>query len=78
MHDLALDNRDKGAAETWLKAVGVMQSHSQRDLSLWENVTEDSLDALSEDALIALRAAKELELQERERMASARERLGNV
>lgn len=76
LHGLALENRDKGAAETWLKAVGVMSSHAQRDLSLWENVSEDSLDALSDEALEALRAAKELELQERAAMASAKERLG--
>lgn len=77
LYDVALSKRDAKVAETWLKAVGVMQAHSQRDMALWDHVSEDALDSLSDEALLALKAAKELEIQERERIQAAKEKLGS-
>lgn len=75
LYELAMEKRDSKVAETWLKAVGVMQAHSQRDTSLWDHVSDETLDALSDEALEQLRAQKELELQERQAIIAAREKL---
>lgn len=77
LHGLALERRDKGAAEVWLKAVGVMGSQSSRDLALWDDVSDEALDLLSDEALEALRLMKEAELLEREAVAGAKAKLGS-
>lgn len=77
IHETALANRDVKYAELWLKAVGVMAAHNQRDLSLWDQVTEESLDALSDEALESLRAAKLAEVEEQERLVRARQHLAS-
>lgn len=78
LHEVALEKKDARVAEVWLKAVGVMQAHSARDASLWDAVTEEALDALSDEALEQLRLAKELELAEREQMAKAKAALADT
>ncbi|UOF82183.1 DNA-packaging protein [Caudoviricetes sp.] len=72
IHSVALENRDVRYAELWLKAVGVMAAQTNRDLSLWDQITDDSLDALSDEALQALRDAKAAEVAERETLEAAR------
>ena len=72
IHAKALHDKDVRYAELWLKAVGVMAAQTNRDLSLWDAVSEDALDSLSDEALAALKAAKVAEEEERVRMDAAR------
>ena len=72
LHDSAISKRDMKSAELWLKAVGVMAAQTNRDLALWDNVSDEALDSLSDEALLALKAAKEAEAQEREAIERAR------
>lgn len=72
IHDVAIENRDVKYAELWLKAVGVMAAQTNRDLSLWDAVSDEALDSLSDEALQALRDAKAAELAERETLEAAR------
>lgn len=78
LKDLALENKDPKVAEVWLKAVGVMSLHSNRDLALWDQVTDEALDSLSDEQLAALAAARELELQEQATMQAAKAKLGTA
>lgn len=73
LHRDAVTNGDKKSAELWLKAVGVMAAQTNRDLALWDNVTEDALDSLSDEALAALKRQKEAESFERAAIDRARE-----
>jgi hypothetical protein len=72
IHTKAVKDQDVRYAELWLKAVGVMAANTNRDLSLWDAVTDETLDALSDDALQALKEAKAAELDEQARMEAAR------
>lgn len=75
IHTKAIKDQDVRYAELWLKAVGVMAANTNRDLSLWDNVSDETLDSLSTEALEALKDAKLAEAQEQERMKAAREAL---
>jgi hypothetical protein len=78
LKEVALEKKDPKTAEIWLKAVGVMSLHSNRDLALWDQVTDEALDALSDEQLAALAAARELELQEQATIQSAKMKLGTA
>ena len=78
IHSVAIENRDVKFAELWLKSVGVMAAHSGRDLSLWDQITDDSLDMLSDEALARLRDAKAAEVEDKARLEAARVKLAAV
>jgi hypothetical protein len=78
IHSVAVENRDVKFAELWLKAVGVLAAATNRDVSLWDAVQEDSLDRLSDAELERLKRVREAERQAAEDEAAAVARAGQV
>lgn len=77
IRSVAMENRDVKYAELWLKAVGVMGAQTRADLAIWDQVQEDSLDRLSDDALAALKAAQEAAELEQAAVSKAKSALAS-
>lgn len=76
--DMAINKKDLKAADLWLRSVGAMASMRTSDAALWDQVTNEALDALSDEQLEAALAAKQAEADEAAAMLAAKKALSVV